>query len=62
MRQISTQDLRRGSRIILDEVRDSGRPIAIVRYKMAAAVLVPVGWYERARQALGEKKENDEVT
>lgn len=37
---------------LVDRARLAGEPTMIVRYRTPAAVLVPVGWYEEALEAL----------
>jgi len=37
---------------LVDRARLAGEPTLIMRYRKPAAVLVPVGWYDEAMQAL----------
>jgi prevent-host-death family protein len=55
-REVLSDEARRSFRDLLNEVEHQGAHITIVRYKTPSAVLVPVGWYEGAREALqGER-------
>jgi prevent-host-death family protein len=55
MDTVSIEQARRALGEIVDRARLAGEPTLITRQGKAAAVVVPVGWYERARQALGEQ-------
>jgi prevent-host-death family protein len=52
--RVRSDEARRRFRELLNEVEHGGAHITILRYDTPSAVLVPVGWYERARQLLGE--------
>jgi antitoxin (DNA-binding transcriptional repressor) of toxin-antitoxin stability system len=57
MKQVQSDEARRSLRVILNEVEHQGEHYEVLRYQTAAAVIVPVEWYENARAALnkGEK-------
>jgi antitoxin (DNA-binding transcriptional repressor) of toxin-antitoxin stability system len=52
-KQVRSDDLRTGLRAILNGVEHQGEHVTVLRYDTPAAVIVPVGWYEQARAALG---------
>jgi prevent-host-death family protein len=56
--QVGSDEARRGFRELLNAVEHDGEHITVLRYGTPAAVVVPAGWYERARQSLGKEKEN----
>lgn len=47
MRQVQSDEVRRGFGKILSEVEYRDQHVQILRYDNPAAVLVPVGWYTR---------------
>jgi prevent-host-death family protein len=51
-RGVHSDEVRRRFRVLLNEVEHDGAHITVLRYETPAAVIVPVGWYERAREAL----------
>ena len=51
MEQFSSDEARRNFRRILNEV-EHGETVEILRYGEVAAVMVPSGWYEKAKAAL----------
>ena len=52
-REVQSDEARRTFRALLNEVEHRGEHVTILRYTTPAAVLVPVGWYERALAAIG---------
>lgn len=46
---VSTADLRRDAREVLNEVEHHGAHAIVTRYGVPAAVIVPVPWYEQAK-------------
>jgi prevent-host-death family protein len=46
-RQVHSDELRRKSRELLNEVEHGGAHVTILRYDTPAAVMVPVSWYRR---------------
>jgi prevent-host-death family protein len=50
---ISSEDLRRRSRQLLNEVQYDDVHVTVLRHGERAAVMVPPGWYDAARKALG---------
>jgi len=56
-RLVLSDKARRSFRDLLNEVEHQGAHITVVRYKTPAAVVVPIGWYERAREALQGKQD-----
>ena len=52
-RWVRTDDARRHLRVLLNEVEHDDTHIFVLRYDKPAAVIVPVRWYEQAKQALG---------
>jgi prevent-host-death family protein len=53
--QVSSDEARRSFRKLLNAVEHNGEHVTVLRYSMPAAVVVPVGWYEQAKQALSEE-------
>jgi prevent-host-death family protein len=51
--EVQSDEARRNLRGLLNEVEHRGEHIVLLRYTTPSAVLVPVGWYERAAAALG---------
>lgn len=51
-RWVRSDEARLKLRELLDDVED-GAHVYVLRYDKPAAVLVPVGWYERVREAGG---------
>lgn len=56
---VRSDEARRNFRELLDEVEHRGMHITIARYDKAAAVLVPVDWYEDAEAAWSAQVEKD---
>lgn len=54
MREVHSDEARRGLRPLLDEVEHHGERVTILRWDRPVAVMVPPDWYEKARAALGE--------
>ncbi len=52
--EVRSDDARRRLRELLNEVEHGGAHITILRYNTPSAVLVPVEWYEQAREVLGD--------
>jgi prevent-host-death family protein len=52
-REVQSDEARRNWRGLLNEVEHGGQHIILLRYTAPSAVLVPVGWYERALAAIG---------
>ena len=57
-KQVRSDEARRNLRNLLDDAA-RGYHITILRYDKAAAVLVPVDWYEDAEAAWGTQLERD---
>jgi prevent-host-death family protein len=53
-RSVTTDDVRRSLRELLDEVQYEDVHLTVARYGQPAAVLVPVQWYEAAKAKLGK--------
>jgi antitoxin (DNA-binding transcriptional repressor) of toxin-antitoxin stability system len=51
-RQVHSDEMRRKSRVLLDEVEHGGAHVTILRWNTPAAVMVPVGWHREALAAL----------
>jgi prevent-host-death family protein len=51
--EVQSDEARRNWRGLLNEVEHRGQHIILLRYNSPSAVLVPVGWYQRATAALG---------
>ncbi len=51
---LPASDLRRNLFEKLDQVEREGRHFGVLRRSRAAALLVPVDWYNRACEALGD--------
>jgi prevent-host-death family protein len=57
-RRVGTEEARQNFRAILDDVEHHGEHICVLRHRRPGAVIVPVAWYEHAKEALsrgGEK-------
>jgi PHD/YefM family antitoxin component YafN of YafNO toxin-antitoxin module len=54
METVKSEEARLRLRDLLNDVEHKGEHVKILRYQTPTAVLVPVGWYERAKAALGE--------
>ena len=56
-KQVPSDEVRRSLRVLLTEV-EFGAHVMITRWRIPSAVMVPIDWYEQARQALanGEEK------
>ncbi len=52
--EVRSDDARRRLRDLLNAVERDGAHITILRYNTPSAVLVPVEWYEQAREAIGD--------
>jgi prevent-host-death family protein len=50
---VSSDELRRHSRPLLNEVQYEDAHLTVTRHGERAAVMVPPGWYDAARKALG---------
>ena len=53
-RWVRTDDARRHLRVLLNETEHDGTHIFVLRYDKPAAVIVPVDWYEQAKEVLGD--------
>jgi antitoxin (DNA-binding transcriptional repressor) of toxin-antitoxin stability system len=53
VREVQSDEARKNWRGLLNEVEHRGEHIILLRYTTPSAVLVPVGWYERALATLG---------
>lgn len=53
-RWVRSEQMRTRQRALLDEVEHGGAHIYVLSYDRPRIVMVPVEWYERAREALGE--------
>ena len=51
-RWVRADEARAKLRDLLDEIAAQGSHVYVLRYDKPAAVLVPVGWYERAKAEL----------
>ena len=54
-KQVHSDEMRRNLRTLLTEV-EFGAHVTITRWNAPAAVMVPVEWYEQARQALANER------
>jgi prevent-host-death family protein len=55
-KQVHSDEMRRGLRVLLTEV-EFGAHVTITRWNTPAAVMVPIDWYEQAQRALANGKE-----
>jgi len=55
--EVRSEALRRDLRHLLNSVERAGAHVTIKRYREPTAVIVPMAWYERARDALNEGEE-----
>jgi prevent-host-death family protein len=53
-RQVSSDEARRDFRAVLNSVEHDHAHVTISRYNIPAAVLVPVEWYEQAKERLSD--------
>jgi prevent-host-death family protein len=53
-RQVSSDEARRDFRVLLNFVEHERAHVTISRYNIPAAVLVPVEWYEQAKERLSD--------
>lgn len=60
--QVGSDEARRSFRDLLDAVEHKHEHITVLRYDKPAAVVVPVEWYEQARQALGNTTRRQQET
>lgn len=54
-KRIPSDEARRNFRELLNAVEHDGEHVTVLRYGTPAAVVVPAGWYEQARQTLGKE-------
>jgi prevent-host-death family protein len=54
-RSVTTEEWRRSSRELLNEVEHQDAHLTITRWGQPAAVIVPVQWYNAAKKKLGER-------
>jgi len=54
----SSDEVRRRWRELLDAVEHRSEHVIVQRYTRPIGVIVPIGWYEQAQQALNEENEN----
>jgi prevent-host-death family protein len=54
MDEVSIEEARRTLGDIIDRARVASEPTRITRHGKPAAVVVPVEWYENAKEDLGE--------
>lgn len=52
-----SDEVRRRFRELLDAVEHKGEHVIVQRYTRPVAVIVPIDWYEQARQALANGNE-----
>jgi prevent-host-death family protein len=50
-RRVRSDEARRTLRDLLNEVEHEGAHVYVLRYDTPAAVIVPVEWYEQAKEA-----------
>lgn len=55
--RVRSEEIRRRLRELLNSVEHDGEHITILRYDTPAAVIVPVEWYEQARLAITDRKD-----
>jgi len=55
-REVRSEELRRNLRPLLNSVEREQAHVTIKRYDEETAVIVPVGWYRRAMEAVEAKE------
>jgi prevent-host-death family protein len=58
-RSVTTDELRRSSRELLNEVQYEDAHLTVIRHGERAAVMVSPGWYDAARKALGAPRQGE---
>jgi PHD/YefM family antitoxin component YafN of YafNO toxin-antitoxin module len=58
VKQILSTEAARSFGALIDEIRITGEPAVIFRYRTPAVVIVPVEWFRNAQTALGEDTED----